>query len=144
MQVSSGLPHMLTSNQRGRGHEPVTVPGRVRVGCSGEHRKILVATAPPRILFAPCSGWSSPCAPRCWRRALLSRLRFCATDHALLEDLSKRSFMFFWEKAYMETGIVRDRARTDGSPVAGDARDVGSIASVGFALSGLCIAADRG
>ena len=30
MQVSSGLPHMLTSNQRGRGQEPVTVLGRMR------------------------------------------------------------------------------------------------------------------
>ena len=26
--VSSGRPHMLTSNQRGRGHEPVVVQGR--------------------------------------------------------------------------------------------------------------------
>ena len=30
MQVSSGRPHMLTSNQRGRGHEPVTVLGSIR------------------------------------------------------------------------------------------------------------------
>ena len=28
MQVSSGRPHMLTSNQCGRGHEPVVVQGR--------------------------------------------------------------------------------------------------------------------
>jgi hypothetical protein len=67
-----------------------------------------------------------------------------AADDALLEDLSKRSFLFFWEQADPQTGIVRDRARTDGSPVDGRARDVGSIAAVGFGLSGLCIAADRG
>src|SRR5262245_7729307 len=30
MQVSSGRPHMLTSNQRGLGHDPVTVLGRIR------------------------------------------------------------------------------------------------------------------
>src|SRR6185312_15366285 len=30
MQVSSGRPHMLTSNQRGRGKEPVVVLGRIR------------------------------------------------------------------------------------------------------------------
>src|SRR5918996_3848759 len=30
MHVSSGRPHMLTSNQRGRGQEPVTVLGSVR------------------------------------------------------------------------------------------------------------------
>ena len=31
MHVSNGLPHMLTSNQRGRGHEPVTVVGNIRL-----------------------------------------------------------------------------------------------------------------
>jgi hypothetical protein len=67
-----------------------------------------------------------------------------AADDALLEDLSRRSFMFFWEQADPATGIVRDRARTNGSPVDGSARDVGSIASTGFGLSGLCIAAERG
>ena len=30
MHVSSGSPHMLTSNQRGLGQEPVTVLGRIR------------------------------------------------------------------------------------------------------------------
>src|SRR6185437_4126822 len=30
MQVSSGRPHMLVSNQRGRGKEPVVVEGRIR------------------------------------------------------------------------------------------------------------------
>src|SRR5687767_7499032 len=72
------------------------------------------------------------------------RPTLAAADDALLEDLSKRSFMFFWEQADPDTGIVRDRSRTDGSPVDGNARDVGSIASVGFGLAGLCIAAERG
>ena len=67
-----------------------------------------------------------------------------AEDDALLEDLSKRSFLFFWEQADPATGIVRDRSRTNGSPVEGTARDIGSIAAVGFGLSGLCIAAERG
>jgi hypothetical protein len=72
------------------------------------------------------------------------RSALSGADDALLEDLSKRSFMFFWEHADPQTGIVRDRARTSGSPVDTNARDVGSIASVGFGLGGLCIAADRG
>jgi hypothetical protein len=67
-----------------------------------------------------------------------------AEDDALLEDLSKRSFLFFWEQADPDTGILRDRVRTDGTPVPGTSRDVGSIASVGFGLTGLCIAAERG
>jgi hypothetical protein len=62
---------------------------------------------------------------------------------SILEDLSKRSFLFFWEQADPNTGIVRDRARIGGAPVDSDARDVGSIAAVGFGLTGLCVAAAR-
>ncbi len=63
---------------------------------------------------------------------------------AFLEDLSKRSFMFFWEQADPGTGIVRDRSRTDGAPASPGHRLIGSIASTGFGLTGLCIAAERG
>jgi hypothetical protein len=70
--------------------------------------------------------------------------RLSAADDALLEDLSKRSFLFFWEQADPGTGLVRDRARTDGSPVEGVSRDIASIAAVGFGLAGMCIAAERG
>ena len=65
-------------------------------------------------------------------------------DDAFLEDLARRSFLFFWEQADPNTGIVRDRSRTDASPVDGNAQYVGSIASVGFGLTSLCIAAERG
>jgi hypothetical protein len=64
-------------------------------------------------------------------------------DDAFLEDLSRRTFMFFWEQADPQTGIVRDRSRTDGTP-SPNANEIGSIASVGFSLSGMCIAAERG
>jgi hypothetical protein len=74
---------------------------------------------------------------------LAQRESVSADDDLLLEDLSKRSFMFFWEQADPSTGIVRDRSRTDGTPVEGGGRDVGSIAAVGFGLTGLCIAAER-
>jgi hypothetical protein len=60
-----------------------------------------------------------------------------------LEELSKRTFMFFWEQADPATGIIRDRAQTDGVPTV-RAGHIGSIAAVGFGLSGLCIAAERG
>lgn len=69
--------------------------------------------------------------------------RLTAEDDRFLEDLSHRSFQFFWDQADPATGIVRDRATTDGSPSA-SAPEIGSIASVGFGLSGLCIAAERG
>ena len=60
-----------------------------------------------------------------------------------LEDLSKRTFMFFWEQADPGTGIIRDRSRTDGTPTE-RAGHIGSIAAVGFGLSGMCVAAEHG
>src|SRR4051794_1892590 len=37
-------------------------------------------------------------------------------DDAFLEDLSKRAFLYFWEQADPQTGLVLDRSQTDGSP----------------------------
>ena len=65
-------------------------------------------------------------------------------DRAFVEDLSRRSFRFFLENADADTGLVRDRARTDGSAHDPEHRYVASIASTGFGLTALCIAADRG
>ncbi len=77
--------------------------------------------------------------PGATRSAPLSK-----ADDAFLEDLSRRTFMFFWEQADPGTGIIRDRSRTDGQPSSEQAREIGSIAAVGFGLSGMCIAAERG
>ncbi len=65
------------------------------------------------------------------------------SDDAFLEDLSRRAFLFFWDQGDPGTGLVLDRARTDGSQAPGRTADVGSIASTGFALTALCIAAER-
>lgn len=61
-------------------------------------------------------------------------------DDALLDDIQRASFLFFVEQMHPETGLVRDRARADGSPSEGKA----SIAASGFALSSWAIAAHRG
>ncbi|MCI0351018.1 MAG: hypothetical protein L0Z53_16450, partial [Acidobacteriales bacterium] len=66
-----------------------------------------------------------------------------ASDEVFLEDLSRRSFRYFWEQADPRTGLVRDRARTDASPHNESHRDVASIAATGFGLTALCIAAQR-
>jgi hypothetical protein len=67
-------------------------------------------------------------------------------DDAFLEDLSKRSFLFFWEQADPQTGLVADRARANGSSFGKDhpSLDVASSAATGFGLTALCIAAERG
>ena len=59
-----------------------------------------------------------------------------------LEELSERTFMFFWEQADLSTGIIRDRSRADGVPTE-RAGHIGSIAAVGFGLTGMCVAAER-
>lgn len=59
-----------------------------------------------------------------------------------LEDLSRRSFAYFWEQSDAVTGLARDRALADSA--APDRRPWASSASTGFGLTGLCIAAERG
>jgi hypothetical protein len=72
------------------------------------------------------------------------RARLTAEDQALLEDLSRRSFRYFEEQTDAQTGLVLDRARTDGSVHDENHRNTASIAATGFGLTALCIAAERG
>lgn len=65
-------------------------------------------------------------------------------DEAFLDDLSRRAFLYFVEQADPVTGLVRDRARADGSAAPGPDRDVASVAATGFGLAALCIGAERG
>src|SRR5262245_17251146 len=63
-------------------------------------------------------------------------------DQEFLEDLSRRSFQFFWDHADPATGLVLDRARMDGAPERKNA-GTASIAVTGFGLTALCIGAER-
>ena len=83
------------------------------------------------------------------RRSLLTGLPIACLGAALtkeedefLEDLSHRSFLYLWEQANPETGLVRDRALSGNA--APDARPWASSAATGFGLTGLCIASERG
>src|SRR5258706_5980835 len=69
--------------------------------------------------------------------------RFSAADEQFLEDLERRSFRYFWDQADPGTGLVPDRARTDGSSLDQNHQNVGSIAATGFGLTALCIASER-
>lgn len=73
----------------------------------------------------------------------LARPQLTPQDDAFLNDLQRRLFQYFWEQADPETGIVPDRARTDGSALDENHRHVGSIAATGFGLTALCIASER-
>ena len=76
-------------------------------------------------------------------RATDLRARLSTRDAAFLEDLSRRTFRYFEEQTNRETGLVLDRARTDGSPHDEAHRNVASIAATGFGLTAWCIAAER-
>jgi hypothetical protein len=61
-------------------------------------------------------------------------------DDKFLDDLERANFLFFWEQANPETGLIKDRCnvRTTDTTVAA------SIASTGFGLTAICIAEKRG
>jgi hypothetical protein len=61
-------------------------------------------------------------------------------DDRLLDEIERTGFQFFLEQAHPRTGLVRDRARADGSASQGKA----SIAASGFAFTTWVIATERG
>jgi len=66
-------------------------------------------------------------------------------DRQFLDEWQQRCFRFFWEQADPTTGLIADRAPADGSQrVWQQDEAIGSIASVGFGLTGICIADERG
>ncbi|HEV8487334.1 MAG TPA: glucoamylase family protein [Blastocatellia bacterium] len=76
-------------------------------------------------------------------RATDLRAGLSTRDTAFVEDLSRRTFRYFEEQTNRETGLVLDRARTDGSPHDEHHRNVASIAATGFGLTAWCIAAEH-
>ena len=65
-------------------------------------------------------------------------------DDALLDDLCHRCFQYFWDAIDPETGICRDLIHGDPADNAkkGD-ESRGSTGVTGFALTALCIGAER-
>ena len=61
-------------------------------------------------------------------------------DNQFLQDLEKANFLFFWELANPETGLVSDRCNVR----AVDNSVVASIAATGFGLTALCIGQQNG
>ena len=50
-------------------------------------------------------------------------------DDQLLDDLSRRCFLYFWEQSDTHSGIARDRARADGGLHTSEGRYVGRTAA---------------
>lgn len=64
-------------------------------------------------------------------------------DDALLDEIERAAFKFFWEQADPISGQVKDRALAKMVDGQTDPRDVASIASTGFGLAALAIAYER-
>ena len=58
----------------------------------------------------------------------------------MLDEIERANFLYFWEQAHPETGLVKDRSKANTS----DSSIVASIAATGFGLTALCIAEKRG
>jgi hypothetical protein len=63
-----------------------------------------------------------------------------ASDDAFLNGLEQANFLFFWEQANPQTGLIKDRCNVRSK----DTSQAASIASTGFGLTALCIADQRG
>jgi hypothetical protein len=65
---------------------------------------------------------------------------FSLDDDQFLDQLERANFLFFWEQADPQTGLIKDRCnvRTNDQGI------VASVASVGFGLTAICIADKRG
>lgn len=61
-------------------------------------------------------------------------------DDTFLDNLERANFLFFWEQADPDTGLIKDRCNVRTN----DLGVVASIASVGFGLTAICIADKRG
>jgi hypothetical protein len=61
-------------------------------------------------------------------------------DERLLDEIEHASFLFFWEQANPETGLIKDRCNVRENDTSLGA----SIASTGFGLTAICIGEKRG
>lgn len=89
------------------------------------------AHTPCLLLLALCVGACDAATPELVAQPGTSAVR----DAALLEDISQRTFRFFWERAHRRTGLVPDRWPT---------KSFASIAATGFGLTAYAIGAERG
>ena len=61
-------------------------------------------------------------------------------DDQFLDELERSNFLFFWEQANPQTGLIKDRCNVRAT----DTSVAASVASTGFGLTAICIADKRG
>ena len=104
----------------------------------GPSRRSLLGTLiPTGAAGLLTSVQASETAP--WRDALKDEQSLGEEDVALLEEVEKASFLYFWEQTDPQTGLIKDRCNVR----APDQGIVASIAATGFGLTALCIGHQR-
>lgn len=105
----------------------------------------LKALSTAALLGVAGLGFSLASAPAAAQLQNPSEATEFMNDRAFLDEWQQRCFKFFWEQAHPATGMTADRAPADGSVlIHAEDQPVGSIASVGFGLTGITIADERG
>src|SRR5690242_2942945 len=74
------------------------------------------------------------------KRMKVAGYELTRADVELLEDLSHRAFLYFYEHADAGTGLVLDRALASGEahPEGHPSHNIASSAATGFGLTALC------
>jgi hypothetical protein len=114
-------------------------------GMTNEHgrsRRRLLRQMAGASVGLPLARWKAlgALAPHPQNNAAPAPSPFAPEDEQFLDDLERSSFLFFWEQASPQTGLIKDRGNTRTT----DTGIVGSIASTGFGLTAICIAEKRG
>jgi hypothetical protein len=104
-----------------------------------------VSLALPFAQWKPLPVWAQASAQRTDRRGkepapLPPPTALSPEDDKFLDDLERSSFLFFWEQANPQTGLIKDRCNVH----INDTGVVASVASTGFGLTAICIAEKRG
>src|SRR5580693_7740658 len=94
---------------------------------------LIAASAAIALLSQSASGqnFPKPAPPA-------AKTHLSAEDDAFLEDITHRSFQFFWDYGDPNTGITREHAYWSGQPFPAERRDVGSTGATGFGITALC------
>jgi hypothetical protein len=91
-------------------------------------------------LFAQSASHQQTARPHTRPAAPPSPTSLSDSDNKFLDALIHANFLFFWEQANPQTGLVKDRCNV----LAKDTSLAASIASTGFGLTAFCIGEKRG
>src|SRR4051795_7052140 len=117
-----------SSRSAGASRSVCALRSKLLIGADASPPRIFMRTATALLclLLAACAN-----APAPRQRAVVPT----PSDAALLDDVERRSFHFFWDLADPHTQLVPDRWPTP---------SFSSIAAVGFGLTAYAIGAERG